>query len=191
MWLLTTDYQGRTCFRVLWGRYPSPEAAKRAQGRTPAFFSTAHNRPAVVAVPRNGLSVNLGDHLLIANDDPGEAGRFSGLPVRDAPAAGTAQDLSRGAQGDSFARPRRRDPASLLREGGDAHGDVLARGAPMAGGSAHRRLPASPRLHHRHGPQLGAGDGGQAGPRAPRKDPRGPGARIADGARPRDAPPGG
>jgi hypothetical protein len=51
MWLLTTDYQGRTCFRVLWGRYPSPEAAKRAQGRTPAFFSTAHNRPAVVAVP--------------------------------------------------------------------------------------------------------------------------------------------
>ena len=50
MWLLTTDYQGRTCFRVLWGRYPSPEAAKRAQGRTPAFFSTAHNRPAVVTV---------------------------------------------------------------------------------------------------------------------------------------------
>ncbi len=50
MWLLPTDFQGRTCFRVLWGRYPSLEAAKRAQGRTPAFFSTPHNRPAVVAV---------------------------------------------------------------------------------------------------------------------------------------------
>jgi septal ring-binding cell division protein DamX len=50
MWLMTTDFQGRTCFKVLWGRYPSLEAARRAQGRTPAFFSTSHNRPAVVAV---------------------------------------------------------------------------------------------------------------------------------------------
>jgi len=50
MWISTTDFHGRPCFKVLWGRYPSLEAAKRAQGRTPAFFSTQHNRPAVVAV---------------------------------------------------------------------------------------------------------------------------------------------
>ncbi|MFY9551626.1 MAG: hypothetical protein WAU32_10785, partial [Thermoanaerobaculia bacterium] len=50
MWLLTTDYQGRTCFRVLWGRYPTREAAQRALARTPGFFSTRRNRPAVVAV---------------------------------------------------------------------------------------------------------------------------------------------
>ena len=50
MWLMTTDFHGRTCFKVLWGRYSSLEAAKRVQGRTPAFFSTPHNRPAVVAV---------------------------------------------------------------------------------------------------------------------------------------------
>ena len=50
MWVLTTPYQGRTCFRVLWGRYPSPEAARRALSSAPKFFATSKNRPAVTGV---------------------------------------------------------------------------------------------------------------------------------------------
>lgn len=50
MWLLASDHQGRKCFRVLWGRYPTLEAARRAKPGVPSFFSTPTNRPAVVAV---------------------------------------------------------------------------------------------------------------------------------------------
>jgi septal ring-binding cell division protein DamX len=50
MWLLTTKHGGRDCYRVLWGRYPSLDAAKRAKPGIPAFFTTASNRPAVVSV---------------------------------------------------------------------------------------------------------------------------------------------
>ena len=50
MWLLTTPYQGQTCFRVLWGRYPTREAAQRALTRAPAFFTTPSNHPLVVPV---------------------------------------------------------------------------------------------------------------------------------------------
>ncbi len=50
MWVLTTPFQGRTCFRVLWGRYPTREAARRALPGAPSFFSTARNRPIVTAV---------------------------------------------------------------------------------------------------------------------------------------------
>jgi len=50
MWLLTTSYQGKTCFRVLWGRYATIEAAKRALSGAPRFFSTARNHPAVTGV---------------------------------------------------------------------------------------------------------------------------------------------
>jgi septal ring-binding cell division protein DamX len=50
MWLLTTRHGTRDCFRVLWGRYPSLDAAKAAKASAPAFFSTAANRPAVVSV---------------------------------------------------------------------------------------------------------------------------------------------
>jgi septal ring-binding cell division protein DamX len=50
MWLLTTTHGGRECFKVLWGRYPTLDAAKRAKARTPAFFQTASNHPAVVRV---------------------------------------------------------------------------------------------------------------------------------------------
>jgi len=50
MWVLSTPYQGRTCFRVLWGRYPTIEAARRGAGGAPRFFSTGKNRPAVTAV---------------------------------------------------------------------------------------------------------------------------------------------
>jgi hypothetical protein len=50
MWVVTTSFQGRTCFRVLWGRYPSREAARRALGSAPSFFSTPRNHPMVVAI---------------------------------------------------------------------------------------------------------------------------------------------
>jgi len=50
MWLLATPYQGRTCFRVLWGRYSSREEASRGLARAPSFFSTPRNHPAVVPV---------------------------------------------------------------------------------------------------------------------------------------------
>ena len=50
MWLLATPYQGRTCFRVLWGRYPSIEAARRGVSGAPRYFSTPRNRPAVTGV---------------------------------------------------------------------------------------------------------------------------------------------
>jgi hypothetical protein len=50
MWVLATSYQGRACFRVLWGRYPSAEAAHRALSAAPKFFSTSKNHPAVTGV---------------------------------------------------------------------------------------------------------------------------------------------
>ncbi len=50
MWLLATTFQGRPCFRVLWGRYGSREAARQALPGIPAFFTTPRNRPVVTAV---------------------------------------------------------------------------------------------------------------------------------------------
>lgn len=50
MWLLAARHGTRDCFRVLWGRYPSLDAAKRAKSGIPAFFSTDRNHPAVVSV---------------------------------------------------------------------------------------------------------------------------------------------
>jgi hypothetical protein len=51
MWLLVTPHRGRDCFRVLWGRYRTREAAMRAKADIPPFFVTPSNRPRVVAVP--------------------------------------------------------------------------------------------------------------------------------------------
>jgi septal ring-binding cell division protein DamX len=50
MWLLSTQHAGRECFKVLWGRYPTLEAAKKAKLKAPSFFQTATNHPAVVRV---------------------------------------------------------------------------------------------------------------------------------------------
>ena len=50
LWILPTQHAGRTCFRVLWGRYPTLAAARAAKSKIPGFFSTATNHPAVVAV---------------------------------------------------------------------------------------------------------------------------------------------
>ncbi len=50
MWVLSSPYEGKTCFRVLWGRYPSKDAARRALAGVPAFFSADRNRPVVTAI---------------------------------------------------------------------------------------------------------------------------------------------
>lgn len=50
MWILTTPFDGQTCFRVLWGRYPTREAARRALSGIPSFFSTPRNRPVVTSI---------------------------------------------------------------------------------------------------------------------------------------------
>lgn len=50
MWVLSTSHRGRTCFRVLWGRFRSLEEAKAAKARVPAFFTDGGNRPVVVSV---------------------------------------------------------------------------------------------------------------------------------------------
>jgi hypothetical protein len=50
MWLLAAPFEGRTCFRVLWGRYATRPEAARGLSKAPAFFSTARNHPAVVPV---------------------------------------------------------------------------------------------------------------------------------------------
>jgi hypothetical protein len=50
IWLLTTSYRGRTCFRVLWGRYGSLAQAREARARVPDFFTAPGNRPTVVSV---------------------------------------------------------------------------------------------------------------------------------------------
>jgi hypothetical protein len=50
MWVLSTSHRGRTCFRVLWGRFRSLEEAKAAKARVPAFFMDGGNRPVVVSV---------------------------------------------------------------------------------------------------------------------------------------------
>jgi len=50
MWLLTTSYRGRTCFRVLWGWFGGLPEAREAKARVPEFFLGPGNRPMVVAV---------------------------------------------------------------------------------------------------------------------------------------------
>ncbi len=51
LWVLATPFQGKICFRVLWGRYPTRDAAHRAVAKAPTFFTSARNRPVVAAVP--------------------------------------------------------------------------------------------------------------------------------------------
>jgi hypothetical protein len=50
IWLLTTSFRGRTCFRVLWGRYSSLAQAREARARVPEFFAAPGNRPTIVSV---------------------------------------------------------------------------------------------------------------------------------------------
>ncbi len=48
-WLLTASHQGRTCFRVFWGRYRTLEEARDGKRSVPAFYFTPTNRPVVVS----------------------------------------------------------------------------------------------------------------------------------------------
>jgi hypothetical protein len=48
MWLVASTHRGRSCYRVLWGRYPTLEAARAGQDRVPEHFRTRTNRPAVI-----------------------------------------------------------------------------------------------------------------------------------------------
>jgi len=50
MWLLTAPYRGRTCFRVLWGRYAGLPEAREARTRVPDLFTAPGNRPIVVSI---------------------------------------------------------------------------------------------------------------------------------------------
>jgi len=49
MWLLTASHEGRTCFRVFWGRYRTLEEARAGKSSVPPFFFTPTNRPVVVS----------------------------------------------------------------------------------------------------------------------------------------------
>jgi hypothetical protein len=50
IWFVPSTYRGRTCFRVLWGRYGSLAEARAAKTRVPEFFTAPGNRPAVVSI---------------------------------------------------------------------------------------------------------------------------------------------
>jgi hypothetical protein len=50
IWFVPSSYRGRTCLRVLWGRYGSLAEARAAKTRVPEFFTAPGNRPAVVSV---------------------------------------------------------------------------------------------------------------------------------------------
>lgn len=50
MWVMTTDHKGKTCFRVLWGRYATAEEARKAKDGVPQHFVTPGNKPAVIGV---------------------------------------------------------------------------------------------------------------------------------------------
>ena len=50
IWFVPSPYRGRTCFRVLWGRYGSLAEARAAKARVPEFFTGPGNRPAVVSI---------------------------------------------------------------------------------------------------------------------------------------------
>jgi uncharacterized protein DUF4388 len=50
MWLLTTSYRGRSCFRVLWGHYATLAQAQAGRAQIPGFFVAPGNRPVPVLV---------------------------------------------------------------------------------------------------------------------------------------------
>jgi septal ring-binding cell division protein DamX len=50
MWIVPFSHQGRSCYRVLWGRFHNREAAHSALAGVPRGFSEGNNRPAVIAL---------------------------------------------------------------------------------------------------------------------------------------------
>ena len=59
MWVVTTPYEGKTCFRVLWGHYATPEAGHRALSSAPGFFSTREEPPGRDGRPIGRFSATL------------------------------------------------------------------------------------------------------------------------------------
>lgn len=50
IWVAPKEFRGRSCYRVLWGRFKTIEAARAAREQVPAFFTQGNNRPAVVSL---------------------------------------------------------------------------------------------------------------------------------------------
>ena len=50
IWLAPYSFRGRSCYRVLWGRYRDLASARAAKSGLPDIFSHGGNRPAVVAL---------------------------------------------------------------------------------------------------------------------------------------------
>ncbi|HWC65858.1 MAG TPA: hypothetical protein VG777_07230, partial [Thermoanaerobaculia bacterium] len=52
IWIAPYAFRGRSCYRVLWGKYRDLAAAKKAKSSLPGIFSEGGNRPAVVSLGR-------------------------------------------------------------------------------------------------------------------------------------------
>lgn len=48
IWIIPYAFHGRACYRVLWGRFTTLEAARKAKSGIPEIFVSGNNRPAVV-----------------------------------------------------------------------------------------------------------------------------------------------
>ena len=54
IWIVPYDFRGRSCYRVLWGRYRTLPKARDAKSSVPAMFLRGGNRPAVIALSGAG-----------------------------------------------------------------------------------------------------------------------------------------
>jgi hypothetical protein len=52
IWLAPFSYRGRSCYRVLWGKYRDLDSAKAAKSSVPEMFSRDGNHPTVVPLGR-------------------------------------------------------------------------------------------------------------------------------------------
>ncbi len=52
IWLSSYSFRGRSCYRVLWGKYRDLDSAKAAKSTVPEFFSRDGNHPTVVPLGR-------------------------------------------------------------------------------------------------------------------------------------------
>ena len=56
IWIVPYDFRGRSCYRVLWGRYKTLPKARDAKTSVPAMFLRGGNRPAVIALAGAGTT---------------------------------------------------------------------------------------------------------------------------------------
>jgi len=54
IWIVPYDFRGRSCYRVLWGRYKTLPKARDAKTSVPAMFLRGGNHPAVISLPGSG-----------------------------------------------------------------------------------------------------------------------------------------